>query len=91
MNKENVNSATSIPLGIAEILHATLGPLASVLEEENHPWAGLVKRVVREYVAVRDEYCSELDASSWHYGVAAQTAMAAEVVCGLIREDEQGI
>lgn len=92
MIQENLNEDTiSIPLGLAELLHATLGPLAAVLTEQNHPWSGLVNRVVAEYVSARDEHCSGLDAVAWHGRVADQTQLAAEVVCGLIRENERGI
>lgn len=40
---------TMIPLDTAELLHATLGSLAAVLDREGHPWARLAQEMVDTY------------------------------------------
>lgn len=87
--KKSSNTPFLVPLGLAEMLHATLGPLSVVLEEENHPWAPLVRSVLSEYVSARDEHCSSFD-DLWWSEVSEQLQLAAEVVCGLAR-NESGI
>lgn len=75
---------TFIPLELAEMLHVTLGPLGELLEEEGHPWAGLVTRVLEQYLAGRDQtvfdnYLGEVGFEQ----IADTTRAAAERVCAL--------
>ncbi len=46
----------SIPLELAELLHATLGPLSDALSEESHPWAPLVRKALDTYISGRDTF-----------------------------------
>lgn len=81
-----------LPIELAELLHATLGPLADTLERESHPWSPMVKKVLREYTDSRDRIMIHLHGSSVIPQIAHHTYLAAEKVCGMtsaaIREEE---
>lgn len=73
-----------IPIELAEMLHATLGPLADVLEEENHQWVPMLRKVLSEYTRSRDRFLTGV-----HGDVIAEivhhTYLAAEKVCGMTK------
>lgn len=50
VSNENIN----LPLHLAELLHVALGPLADVLEGEDHAWAPMLKTVLTKYRVARD-------------------------------------
>lgn len=75
-----------IPLELAELLHATLGPLADVLESEGHAWATLIRRVLSAYVDGRDDKL----VAQYGIGVLGEakvcTLQVAEAVCAMVNE-----
>jgi hypothetical protein len=81
-----------IPVELAELLHATLGPLGDVLEQEGHRWSPTVRRVVSEYVRARNEFLAAHHGRGATVDVLTHTEEAAERVCALtesaLREEE---
>lgn len=75
-----------IPLELAELLHATLGPLADVLESEGHVWVPLIRRVLSAYVDGRDQKL----AGQYGVGVLGEakvcTLQVAEAVMAMVNE-----
>lgn len=49
-------STLTVPLALAELLHATLGPLSADLTAEGHPWADTLQRVLDAYVDERADH-----------------------------------
>jgi len=47
-------SELNIPLELAELLHATLGPLATSLRAEGNHWADTIDYIVDKYTRQRD-------------------------------------
>ena len=74
-----------IPLELAELLHATLGPLGDVLERENHHWAPIVKKVLSEYIGSRDRLLCQLHGHDILPEISHHTYLASEQVCDLTR------
>jgi hypothetical protein len=72
-----------IPLELAELLHAALGPLSEKLEEEDHPWSTMVTRVLSEYTEARNRIMREAHGDSVIAEIAHQTYLAAERVCSM--------
>lgn len=70
-----------VPIELAELLHATLGPLSEVLDREGHHWAEVVKRVLAEYVAGRNQIIRHLHGDEAILDVAHETFIASEKVC----------
>lgn len=54
MDDETVGNHLLLPLPLAELLYVTLGPLAEVLKDEGHAWAGLTEAVLKAYREGRD-------------------------------------
>lgn len=81
-----------VPLELAELLHATLGPLGEVLERDGHSWAQMVRRVLDEYTRSRNSMLSHIHGDRVISEVTHQTFLASERVCELtdmaIREEE---
>ena len=75
------NMELSVPVELAELLHATLGPLADVLEDEGHPWAEMAKRVVSEYTSQRNRLLKYVYGESIVADIAHHTYRAVEKVC----------
>ena len=75
------NQPLYLPIELAELLHATLGPLSEVLERENHHWAEVVRRVLAEYVAGRNQILTHIHGDKVMLEVAHETFVAAEKVC----------
>lgn len=75
------NDFLEVPLDIAELLHATLGPLADVLEAESHPWAPTLHMVLHEYVKLRNSALGPALGPD----ISHITYLAAERVCDLTR------
>lgn len=69
------------PIELAELLHATLGPLGDVLEKENHHWAAIVRRVLLEYIRERNGFISDTYGSNAIPHVNHLTFLASERVC----------
>ncbi len=55
MTEINPEHFILLPLPLAELLHVTLGPLANVLEEQDHPWVPLIRKVLGAYQDGRDD------------------------------------
>jgi len=70
-----------IPLGVAELLHATLGPLSDVLDAEDHPWAPTIHLVLSEYIRLRNTAVGTESLALANHA----TYLAAERVCELTR------
>ena len=70
-----------VPAELAEMLHATLGPLGDVLDAEGHRWSPIVRKVLAEYVQRRNRFVKK------SYGMSAiadfnhLTYLASESVC----------
>lgn len=81
-----------IPIHMGELLHATLGPLAEILERDQHNWAPMVKKVLNEYTQIRNEFLTHVHGSDIISEITHQTYLAAERVCDLtetaIREEK---
>jgi hypothetical protein len=81
-----------IPIRLAELLHATLGPLSEVLEREDHPWTPMVRKVLSEYCHERNGFLVEIHGPSVLSEIGHQTFLASERVCDLtdyaLREEE---
>lgn len=75
-----------VPLSYAEFLHATLGPLADVLEAEGHGWAEMVKRVLAEYTLRRNMIIGEVYGPDAYNRIASYTMAAAEEVEYMVHE-----
>lgn len=80
-----------IPIEIAELLHATLGPLAEVLDGENHHWVPMIRKVLAEYTQQRDKFIRAIHGNI-SAEIAHHTYLASEKVCGMtelaLREEE---
>jgi hypothetical protein len=73
----------SVPIELAELLHATLGPLAEILENEGHPWADMARRVLTEYTSQRNRLLKYVYGDSIVADIAHHTFRAVERVCDL--------
>jgi hypothetical protein len=69
-----------VPLAFAELLHATLGPLGDVLQEQDHAWAPMVKRVLAEYTSRRDTLLVDLHGEEILSAVDHTTFVAVEEI-----------
>lgn len=72
-----------IPLELAELLHATLGPLSEILDKENHPWSAMVRRVIEEYTHQRNRFLTPIHGNSVVAEISHHTYLASEKVCEL--------
>ena len=70
----------SVPLAFAELLHATLGPLGDILEQEGHSWAPMVQRVLEEYTSRRNALLTVVHGDEIIDVVMQHTMTAAEDV-----------
>lgn len=81
-----MSESLHVPLELAELLHATLGPLADVLEAEGHAWAPLIRRVLKAYLDGRDDKLLQ----QYGPGVLGEarvcTVQVSEAVCALVNE-----
>lgn len=50
----------SIPLEMAELLHATLGPIAASLRSEGNHWADTIEYIVDRYIEARDTHLGKI-------------------------------
>lgn len=75
-----------VALPLAEMLHSTLGPLSEVLEEEGHPWAPLVKRVLTAYCDGRDDQLVLKYGTGVLKDVGLVTNQVSEEICRVIAE-----
>lgn len=80
------NDHMLLPLPLAEMLHATLGPLAEVLAAEGHAWAPLLDRVLEAYRAGRDDQMVKKYGPAVIPEVDIVTAQVAEAVCSVVSE-----
>jgi hypothetical protein len=76
-------SALHIPLALAEMLHAVLGPLAEQLSAEGHAWAELTSRVVTEYTERRNATLVAAHGPSALTEIRDELFLASERVCEL--------
>ena len=72
-----------IPIELAEMLHATLGPLAEILDKENHHWSPMLRRVIEEYAHQRNRFLTSMHGDTVFPDLAHHTYLAAEKVCEL--------
>lgn len=72
-----------VSLGLAELLHATLGPLADQLIREGHPWAPMLRRVLNEYTSERNSSLVQAHGTSVISEISHATYLASERVCSL--------
>jgi len=82
-NTDRYGDDLSVPIELAELLHAALGPLADVLEEEDHPWAAMARRVLDEYTFRRNRLLKYIYGESIAADIAHHTFQACEKVCEL--------
>ena len=75
-----------LPLPLAELLHATLGPLCIALENESHAWAPLVRRVLGAYTDGRDDMMTVMYGPSILQDVAMVTVEVADELIKLVDE-----
>ena len=75
--------AFHIPLRLAELLHATLGPLAEQLAIEGHSWEPMVRRVLAEYTELRNAILRQTHGSSVLADIKHETFLASEWLCTL--------
>lgn len=75
-----------IPLELAELLHATLGPLGERLKDEGHPWAELVQRVLEAYRMGRDSSVMTQYGLSALQDMHMVTVAVSEQVCRFVEE-----
>lgn len=73
----------NIPLHLAEMLHATLGPLYAQLHEEGHVWAPLVKSVLDEYTHRRHLALDGIYGADAPDMICRVLQAAAEEVCNM--------
>lgn len=74
-----------IPLHLAELLHATLGPLCEVLDSDEHDWVPMIRRVLSEYVSLRDQHLVALYGPGVTGEICKHSYNASEMVCALTR------
>jgi len=72
-----------VPIELAELLHATLGPLSEVLDREDHPWTPMVRMVLSEYSRERNRLLTHLHGENAVAEIAHHTYLASEKVCEL--------
>jgi hypothetical protein len=72
-----------VPIELAELMHALLGTLADVLEDEGHSWAQMTRRVLDEYEGQRNRILISLHGESIMRDLAHHTEMAVEKLCKL--------
>ncbi len=70
-----------LPIDLAELLHATLGPLSEVLDREDHPWTPMVRKVLSEYSRERNQIMIDRHGEQVLPEIAHQTFLASERVC----------
>ncbi|OQZ87920.1 hypothetical protein BST11_25495 [Mycobacterium alsense] len=75
-----------IPLPLAEMLYATLGPLAETLAAENHPWAALAERVLEAYKTGRNDQLVAMYGQGVIPEISKVTQQVADAVCGVVAE-----
>ena len=77
----NLGQPMYLPIELAELLHATLGPLSEVLDREDHPWTPMVRRVLSEYSRERNRILIDLHGERVLPEIAHHTFLASERVC----------
>lgn len=75
-----------IPLALAEMLHAILGPLLGQLEGEGHSWVPILKRVLEAYGVGRDDILISRHGVGILSEIDGATRDAAEQLCEWVSE-----
>lgn len=75
-----------VPLPLAEMLHALLGPLGEQLTREGHSWAPFVSRVVDAYTQGRDDHLSDTHGPAVLRDIDVCTLQVADKLCGWVAE-----